>query len=390
MSVSRREILQLLAGAGAVLSATRSACAAIGDAAAERSEAQFYSAFASSDRATFGIGTLGEDVDRSWSHQVESRLHGGSVRPGAAELAVVARRPGGFFLVLDARDGTLRHTVKAQAGRYYLGHAVFSADGAMLFTTEAIAESGVGLVGVYDVGKSYARLAEWPTGATDPHELVLSQDGASLWIANGGIETLPGSGRARLNENGIDSSLVRIDFLGRTLQQFRLDKELGSLSIRHIALTARGDLVFGCQDQGDVAAGLPLFGIATQDGGCRMLGSDTAPWLGLNGYVGAVATDRSGTMVVGASPRGNRAWFQVIDQPERMWTLDAPDVCGVAALGEPNRFLLTTGFGIVLDVSIDGTGPVVLSQSSTDVRWDNHVIRERQDMCPGPLHGRAL
>lgn len=378
-TISRRDVLTLLGGAAAVLAETRSALAdhapwSAGQVAALR-QAHFYSAYAAKKGPEFGLGTLAEADDRSWAGVVEARMHGGAVRPGAAELVIVARRPGSFMLVIDARNGAVLQTIAAIEGRMFFGHAVFSADGRWLYTTEAAYEAGAGLVGVYDAGRGYKRVAEWATGGIGPHELIVAPDGRSLWVANGGVDTHPDSGRAVLNEGAIQSSLVRIDLDGRTMAKHELPVELASLSIRHIAARPDGSVVFGCQDQGDVAAGLPLVGVARGNGTCDVTAAGDDVWPLLNGYVGSVALDASGELLAATSPRGNRVLFQLIADQQKSWLFPLADVCGVAAQGEPRRFLLTSGNGDLVDVGIEDAGPRVIAQSQHARRWDNHIIR---------------
>ena len=50
----------------------------------------------------------------------------------------------------------------AETGRAFNGHAVASADGRHLYTTEMDLESGQGLVGVREMA-SLRKIAEWPT-----------------------------------------------------------------------------------------------------------------------------------------------------------------------------------------------------------------------------------
>lgn len=376
MAPSRRDVLQLIASSTAALAATRSQVLERALAAAtDGGSPAMFAAYAEASGDVFGLGTIAEDGGRDWAHVCESRMHGGAVRPRTAELVVVARRPGTFFVVLDARDGSLVRRIDAAQGRHFFGHAVFALDGQTLFATEAIIETRAGLVGIYDAAGGYRRIGEWETGGVGPHELVLAADGRSLWIANGGIDTHPDGGRATLNEYGITSSLVRATLSGEIAQSFVLDKELQSLSIRHIALTAAGDLVFGCQDQADAAASRPLVGLATLSGACAMLSDGPAPWTEMRGYVGSVAFDAVNAMAVATGPRGNHVRFQSLGNENRAWTLPIDDVCGVATLPETGDIVLTTGTGRVFTVRMADTGPQVIADATHPRRWDNHIIR---------------
>ena len=76
---------------------------------------------------------------------------------------------------------------------------MFSPDGALLYATENDFDNAAGMVGIYDARAVSSAIGEFPTHGVGPHELLLLDDGATLAIANGGIETHPDFGRAKLN-----------------------------------------------------------------------------------------------------------------------------------------------------------------------------------------------
>ncbi|MDX2307334.1 MAG: hypothetical protein NW216_03760 [Hyphomicrobium sp.] len=59
---------------------------------------------------------------------------------------------------------------------------------------------------------------------------------------------------------------------------------------------------------------------------------------------------------------------------QRSWTYDAVDLCGVAALEAPRRFMVTTGLGIIAEIEIVEDGIREISRHCASVAWDNHVI----------------
>jgi len=208
-----------------------------------------------------------------------------------------------------------------------------------------------------------------------PHELVLAPDGASLWVANGGIDTHPDSGRATLNEGAIQSKLVRLDLEGRLAARYDLGTDLQSLSIRHIAVAGDGTLVFGCQDQADVVAARPLVGAVNASGKCEIVEVVQDAWRTLNGYVGSVAVDVAGNYLAATSPRGNRVMFQGLAGSRQTTLFELQDVCGVAAQSRPGEFLLTSGTGEVVHIAVSPQGARELARSRAERRWDNHIIR---------------
>lgn len=161
---------------------------------------------------------------------VPTRAHGLWQEAGGTLLAV-ARRPGDWLLRWHP-DGRAQAWAWIEADRAFNGHVISSADGRHVFTTETDLETGQGLIGVRDAA-SLQKLAEWPSHGMDPHELLQGADG-SLLVANGGIPTLPETGRLKLNLDRMDSSLVRLDpDRGALLGQWRLDD--ARLSLRHMA-----------------------------------------------------------------------------------------------------------------------------------------------------------
>src|SRR5690606_17233195 len=104
-------------------------------------------------------------------------------------------------------------------------------------------ETGAGFIGVRDA-RSLEVFARWETGGSDPHELALADGG--LWVANGGIETRPETGRMKHHLERMDSSLVRLDAAtGRLTGQWRLDDR--RLGLRHLALAGDGTIGIALQ-----------------------------------------------------------------------------------------------------------------------------------------------
>lgn len=161
---------------------------------------------------------------------VPTRAHGIWVERSGTLLSV-ARRPGDWLLRWRA-DGTAVQWGWIEPDRAFNGHVVASLDGKQLYTTETDLETGAGLIGVRDAA-TLEKTTEWSTHGMDPHELLLDSDG-NMVVANGGIPTLPETGRLKIHLDRMDASLVRLDLAtGAMRGQWRLaDKRL---SLRHIA-----------------------------------------------------------------------------------------------------------------------------------------------------------
>ncbi|MCW5654753.1 MAG: DUF1513 domain-containing protein [Hydrogenophaga sp.] len=176
-----------------------------------------------------------------WSVQSEldvpTRAHGLLVERGGSVLAA-ARRPGDWLLRWHPASGQAQwHWIEDD--RRFNGHVVASEDASVLWTTETDLDTAQGRLATRDV-RSLEKRAEWPTHGMDPHALMVLPERVgdiptgSLIVANGGIPTLPETGRSKRQLDRMDASLVALDPRdGRLLGQWRLQDPY--LSVRHLA-----------------------------------------------------------------------------------------------------------------------------------------------------------
>ena len=165
-----------------------------------------------------------------WSLPLPSRAHGLLARDDGAMLAV-AMRPGTWLMQCDRSGQVMRRLdLDDEPDRHRLdGHAIASADGRWLFTTQTDA-TGRGWVAVRD-GVTLRTQERWPTHGVDPHQLLLHPQG-DLMVANGGL-LRHADGRKR-DLDRMASSLVRLDGRDGTLRgRWVLDD--ARLSLRHLA-----------------------------------------------------------------------------------------------------------------------------------------------------------
>lgn len=183
-----------------------------------------------------GVWTLaGAQAEVSARLVVPTRAHGFTRLPNG-DLLAAARRPG-LWLRRFSADGALRHEAWAEPGRQFNGHAL--TDGRVLYSIEQLHDDGAGVVALRDP-LTLALRGEWPTGGTDPHQLL--RVGDTLYVANGGVPTRPETGRAKQALAAMDSSLVAFDLrTGRRRGPWRLDD--ARLSLRHLAWHARSGLL---------------------------------------------------------------------------------------------------------------------------------------------------
>lgn len=230
--------------------------------------------------------------------ELPTRAHGLLVEADGG-LLVVARRPGDWLLRWSAA-GPVQWQWSAPERRFS-GHLL--ALGERLFSTEADLDSGAGRVVVRD-RRSLQVVDDWPSHGIDAHQLIADADGGLL-IANGGVPTLPETGRVKLARAGMDSSLVRLDARdGSPLGQWRLADP--RLSLRHLARHPSGTIGIALQAEHDEAAqrdAAPL--LALFDG--RALRCPQQPQA-LAGYAGDVAATDAGFVVAATRAGALARW----------------------------------------------------------------------------------
>jgi len=384
-SMQRRDFLKTFS-AGALLASVPSLFAS-----AQKLSTILYSA-GSDLEGNFSISAyaIGDVNKPLFSTALPARAHVITVRESHNEIVVFARRPNDFMLVLDARTGAIKQTIKNDKPLF--GHGVFTPDGNILFTTENDFENKQGVIGVRDASDNYKKIAEFSSGGIGPHELHLLADGKTLVVANGGILTHPDTGRAKLNLDSMTPALSYIDTQSSHLiGDFRLDKKYHKLSIRHLDITQDDQVCFVMQYQGSHRHQVPLVGFHKGESQLQLAEIPKAVLPKMKNYCGSVSADISGEIFAVSSPRGNliTLWNR---KGEFINSFDLADGCGVAIGNQPNEFFFSNGGGELHQYQTDGictkqpkTGGVyfdsaqqscfkdTLLASNTNYRWDNHL-----------------
>jgi hypothetical protein len=280
---------------------------------------------------------------------------------------IFARQPGTFALVFDPQGKHAPLTIDSIEGRHFYGHGVFSPDGGLLYATENDFDNAAGMVGVYDARDGFRRVGEFPTYGVGPHELILLGDGRTLAVANGGIETHPDFGRAKLNISSMKPSFVFIDRLtGDLLEKHELPSGLHKLSIRHMDIDGSGSVWFGCQHEGPESETPLLVGKVERGKAFGLVDMPDSILGGFRNYIGSVAANREAGTVAVSSPQGNAFAILEASTGKVLSATSLTEVCGLA----PDRagFLVSTGTGAIV---APGADPV----SEPDFVWDNHLLR---------------
>ena len=361
--VDRRDFLKA-AGAVFLSSLTPSALA---DTLA--ADAVFATAFRSRDGA-YGAAILSEAGEILHTVALPERGHDIAFDPVSRRSVVFARQPGTFAIVFDPVGRDEPRTIQSAPGRHFFGHGVFSPGGALLYATENDFDNAAGMVGIYDSSDGFSRVGEFPTHGVGPHELLLLADGRTLAVANGGIETHPDFGRAKLNLSTMKPSLAFVDRLtGDLLERHELPPALHQLSIRHMDVDQDGTVWFGCQHEGPATERPGLVGRAVRGKDIQLVDMPEPILAGFRNYVGSVAANRQAGTVAVSSPQGN--CLAVIEAATgRIVATEAlTEVCGLAPDGD--SYLATTGTGAIVGVGGSQSG-------DADHVWDNHLLRIRQ------------
>ena len=301
-----------------------------------------------------------------------ARGHGIALDPAQGRVAFFARRPGDFAVIVDPAARAPVVTLTPSDGSFFCGHGVFSADGALLFATETVAESGDGMIGVYEARGRYARLGGMPSGGMDPHDIRLVRGGRFLAVANGGLLTHPDAPGVKLNLDSMDSSLAFLDLGAREpAASFRLASDLRQLSLRHLAVSGDGTVAVAMQYEGPRGDPVPLVALQRGDGPLTCLDLADADRAALRQYCGSASFDSSGKVLGFTSPVGGAALFVDAVSGRVAGRMKGTDICGIAAEGGVGRFVVTSGLGGAWRVDSSGDSP--LGDVATNRRWDNHL-----------------
>ncbi|WP_169054375.1 DUF1513 domain-containing protein [Nitratireductor sp. XY-223] len=334
--------------------------------ALERAGAVFASAYADG-RGGFGAALLTERGDLLATVPLPSRGHDIACHKASGRAFAFARRPGTIAVAFDRDGRTAPQSIVAPSGRHFYGHGVYSPDGKLLYASENNFDGAAGVVGVYDVEAGYSRIGEFSSGGVGPHDMLLLGDGRTLAIANGGIETHPDFGRAKLNLATMAPSLCFVDRIdGSLIERQALPAELHRLSIRHLARDGRNGVYFACQFEGSPTERPPLCGRAVPGQDIRLFEMEPQISAKLKNYVGSIAANRQAGTVAISSPRGN--CMMVLDgrTGRVIGQRHMHNVCGVAEMAD--GYIASTGDGVLFSTSGGNVDGGML-------HWDNHMLR---------------
>lgn len=334
--------------------------------ALSRSDALFFSAAknAAGDFVTAIITEVGDIVA---TIPLPKRGHDVTYCPINNHAIVFARRPGTFAIVFNP-SGTILTSLTSEPGRHFYGHGHYSTDGKLLFATENDFENAIGMIGIYDVTANYARIGEWQSGGIGPHDILLTNDGKYLCIANGGIETHPDFGRTKLNLATMRPNISWLEIeSGHIIASHNLPNTLSKLSMRHLSMGKDSTMWFAAQNQGSTTPMHQLVGSVSLDHDLEWLELPRPALASLKNYVGSIATNSDGSLIALTSPVGNS--LLIADQAGNVLEQKRlQSVSGITTSGQGVSY--TTGHGIY---SNSGAKHV-----QTPLKFDNHLFAIEQ------------
>lgn len=311
-------------------------------------------------------------------HDVAVRPHGlGEPITQPVEVVAFARRPGRFAVAFSTNSAREPFHFFAKEDRHFYGHGVFSPNGKLLFTTENDFENGVGVIGIRDATAGYKQIGEFSSFGIGPHDMALLDDGITLVIANGGLETSPETGRQILNLTEMEPSLVYIDCrTGTLIEKQTLPALLHQLSIRHLTVAGKNRVVFGGQFKGPKTNQPPLIGFHDRGHEIKLVAAPKEVLRNMKNYVGSVTVDKSGEIIAASHPRGGFISYWDAVNRTFIGTRKLIDVCGVARTHSKSEFVQTSGIGQVEQTSFSD-GSSKRFETAHNVQWDNHAILVR-------------
>ena len=327
--------------------------------ALERADAVYASGIRVAD-GSFAVATVtegGEIVDQVG---LPARAHGMAFNKATGKTVAFARRPGTYAMIFDPSTKGEPVVITSVEGRHFYGHGAFSPDGRILYASENDFDANRGMIGLYDATDRFARIGEYQTYGVGPHDMTVSDDGRMLVVANGGIETHPDFGRAKLNLDSMQPSLTLIDAAsGALIEKHTLPSEWAQVSTRHVDLDADGRVWFACQYEGPRKNLPPLVGHFAKGEDLTFIDLPEETTRRLGNYVGAIAVNRHERLVGVTSPKG--ASVTIHAKSGRVLAENAvPEAAGIAPA--------LHGFAVS---SYDGD---FLARRS-DVAWDQHIVR---------------
>ena len=304
------------------------------------------------------------------SVSVSQRAHDVAYNAATQYAVFFPRRPGTEMVTIDLGKRHSPKRIKSAPGTHFYGHGVFSADGRWLFTTENEFDTGRGIIAVYDAADQFKRVRVMDCGGIGPHQLAWMNDQRTLVVAIGGILTNPASERDKLNIDTMQPALTYIDSeTGNIIDSFRPQHH--QMSIRHLAVSSRDQVIIGVQFEGPAWQSVPLVLSHCGETALQPM-ADNSHWPMLNQYIASVAISADGKQAITTTPRGSLVSRWNLDDLSLINAVGVRDVAGAAYSHHRQQFVVSNGIGQLFSLGEEKPKLVTLANLPA-IHWDNHL-----------------
>ena len=283
------------------------------------------------ENQVFGFDVL--DLDTSALRRIPLGFfaHGFSESPRAPGRAAVFEKKGPGACYLDLCELVVLRTIEPSGpDRAFYGHGAYSIDGDVLYVVETRLDTRAGLISIRDA-ETFAVLGEVPTFGESPHDCLLSADGRTMALTNGG-----GPIGTTLAPSVTVVELAAAKLLDRvTFSEPRINAG-------HLAMTSGGDLaVVSAPRDGipDTATGAVSF----RTGGGRMVTMKKPPPVvrRMIGETLSVCIDEASGVVVATHPAGKMVTFWDLGSMRLLKSWDVPSPRGVTLSEDRSCFVVS-------------------------------------------------
>jgi hypothetical protein len=257
--------------------------------------------------------------------------HGLHIHPQEPQrLALFQKKgPGACEYDLDARR--VIRPIPVTGNRHFYGHGCYSADGAVLLSTEANLDNLDGAIGIRD-SRTLAYLGAFPSYGKSPHECQLIDDGRTLVVTNGG--------------DGLDGDAPCVSYIDVASQRLleRVPPSDARINTGHFAVT---------RDHRLVVVSAPRSGLDTRErggislrtprGGLQTLSEPAAITRALRGEALSVAIHEARGIVAVTHPDADLLTFWSLRERTLLQRLSLPRPRGLTLTTDQSEFIVSAG-----------------------------------------------
>jgi len=280
-------------------------------------------------------------------------------KPGHA--FVFARRPGTYMLEVNFKEGRVINHIVPASGSHFYGHGLVY--GNHLLTSENDYNNGIGKIFLRNLD-TFKVEKVFESGGVGPHQIAMMPNDSTLVVANGGIHTHPSMPRKKLNLATMRPNLSYLDVnSGNVLESLELTNH--QLSIRHLAVSKKGQVIAGLQYQGPKTDLVPLAISHKGEASLQYLQAPNSQWRRMNQYTASVCIDDKANLAAISCPRSDMLTYWSLDNKQFVSSERLADGAGLTF---SDGFIASSGKGLVGKV-----GDIKNARRFNELRWDNHL-----------------